>query len=397
MSIIGLAIRNIRGNSFRSLVIFLCVIGIAGFLLTTTLIIRGAEHSLDMGIERLGADIVVVPEGAETKIETALLMGKPTNVWMKEDKLAEIAGVTGVAAVSPQLDLKSLYGASCCSMWEMFLVVYDPPTDFTIRPWLEANLGQGLVKGEAIGGSNIFIPPGEKHITLYGYNLTLKGNLEATGTGIDETIFFTRETARDIARSSVTTAESPLEIPDNSISAIMVKVAPGADRHKVALQIMLDIPGVVPLESPSLFGEFRQQMTGLLWGFVVIMSIFWALAAVLIGLVFSMAANERRREIAVLRAIGATRNFVFRSILTEAGLLALVAGLLGIALAAFGVYVFRDYITSALGMPFLFPDLPSFLLLVGAGTAFALGTVTLAALFPALRISRQEPAVAMRE
>lgn len=397
MNTFTLAFKNIKGSSFRSIVIFLCVMGVAGFLVTTTLIIRGAEHSLNVGIERLGADIIVVPEGAETKVETALLMGKPTNVWMPESKMAEIAKVPGVQTVSPQVYLKSLYGAACCSVWEMFMVVYDPQTDFTIKPWLEKQLGRALAQGEVVGGSNILVPPGERFITLYGYNLTLKSNIEATGTGIDQTLFMTMETARAMAASSVTTAENTLEIQPNQISAVMIKVTPGADTHKVALQILLDVLGVVPLESPNLFGEFRHQMTGLLWGFVMIMIIFWILSAILIGLVFSMAANERRREIAVVRALGGTRFFVFRTILSEAALLALGGALVGILLAAFGVYLFRDFITGSLGMPFLFPDLPSFLILVGAGAGFALGTVTLSALLPALRASRHQPAIAMRE
>lgn len=397
MSIFGLALRNIRGSSFRSLVVFLCVMGVAGFLVSTTLIIRGAEHSLNVGIQRLGADIVVVPEGAQAKVETALLMGKPTDVWMPKQKLDDIARVQNVGAVSPQIYLKSLYGAACCAVWEMFLVVYDPETDFTIRPWLERELGRGLRKGEVIGGSHIFVPPGEKYIRLYGYDLTLKGNLGATGTGLDQTLFFTQETAQDMARASLTSAEVPLKLLPDSISAVMVKVVPGADRHKVALTVLQDVLGVVPMESPSLFGEFRKQMTGLLWGFVAILSVFWVLAAVLIGLVFSMAANERSREIAVLRALGATPLFVFRAVLSEAMLVSLGAGLLGVILAAFSVYLFQDFITSSLGMPFLFPGLTSFLLLVAGGVAFALATVTLAAFFPALRVSRQEAAIAMRE
>jgi len=397
LNVLGLAIRNIRGSSFRSLVIFLCVMVVAMFFLSATLIIRGAENSLDVGLRRLGADIIVVPQGAESKIETALLMGKPTKIWMPEENLAKLASIPGVAAVSPQIYLSSLYGASCCAVSEMFLVVYDPATDFAISPWLRRNLGRGLTKGEVIGGTFVFIPPGEKDIKLYGYHLTLKGNLEPTGTGLDQTMFMTLETARDMAASSMTTAESPLQIPPGSISAALVKVSLGADRHKVALQVFRDVLGVVPIESPNLFGSFRQQITGVLWGFVVIMGIIWAISAVLIGLIFSMAVNERRREIAVLRALGATRNFVFRSILSEACLLALGAGVLGIGLAAFGVYLFRDLIALRLGLPFLFPGALSFLGLFGIGLALALGTVVLAAILPAFRISRQEAAVAMRE
>jgi putative ABC transport system permease protein len=397
MQLLRLAVKNIRGNGFRSVAIFLAVMGVAGFLLATTLIIKGAEYSLDSGLKRLGADILVVPAGAENKVETALLMGRPTNIWMPETNLQTISTVAGVQAVSPQIYLSSLYGASCCSVSEMFMVVYDPATDFTVTPWLQKNLGRSLAKGEVIGVSYIFVPTGERFIKLYGYDLTLKGNLAPTGTGIDQTLFMTLETAQAMAQSSITTAESPLQIPAGEISTVMVKVATSADTHRVALTILKDTLGMVPIESPNLFGTFRNQMNGLLWGFFAITIVVWVLAMILIGLVFSMAANERRREMAVLRAIGATRGFIFRAVLAEAAILALVGAALGIAIASFGLFLFKDFLAQSLKMPFLFPSIPSFIGLFGGGIALAMLTVTLAALAPAWRISRQELAVAMRE
>lgn len=397
MSLFGLSIRSIKGNGLRSLVIFLCVLGITSFFVATTLIVRGAQNSLQQGLQRLGADILVVPEGAQEKVETALLMGKPTNVWMSTDFIQKVQNERGVASVSPQIYLQSLYGAACCSVSEMFLVVYDPATDFTITPWLERNLGRPLAKSEVIGGSYIFVPPGENDIKLYGYGLTLKGNLEPTGTGLDQTMFMTVETAQAIAVSSVTTAEQPLVIPPGKISSIMVKVSPGYDPHKVALQMLLDINGVVPIESPNLFGTFREQMLGLLWGFIALLSLAWILSVVLIGLVFSMAANERRREMAVLRALGATRFYILRVMLSESSLLAIGGGLLGIILASLGIYMFKDYIAGSLNMPFLFPSFASFMTLFLIGLVLSIATVLLAVLSPALKISRQEPAIAMRE
>jgi putative ABC transport system permease protein len=397
MSSLKLALRNIRGSSIRSLIILLCVLGLAAFFVTTTLIVRGAQNSLQRGLERLGADILVVPAGAEAKVETALLMGKPTEVWMSEDYLKKVAAVPGVASVSPQIYLQSLYGASCCSVSEMFLVVFDPPTDFSISPWLQMNLGRGLAKGEIIGGSYIFTPPGERFIRLYGYNLTLRGNLEATGTGIDQTIFMTRETAQDIALSSLAAAEKPLQIPAGQISSVMVKVQPGADVHRVNLQILQGVLGITPLESPSLFGSFRQQMLGLLDGFLVLLVLAWVLAVVLLALVFSLAVNERYREIAVLRAMGATRNYVYRSLLTEAAILAQAGGAAGIILSCFSIYLFKDYIAGYLHMPFLFPSLPSLGILVFSSLALSVITVIIASLVPTVRVNRQEPAIAMRE
>jgi putative ABC transport system permease protein len=397
MHLVRLALRNIRGSGFRSIAVFLAVMGVAGFLLATTIIIAGARYSLDSGLERLGADILVVPEGAEVKIETALLMGKPVDIWMPRDNTRKVAGIPGVAAVSPQIYLASMFDSPCCAVSEMFIVVYDPETDFTITPWLEKNLGRSLAKGEVIGGNYIFVPEGSQYIKLYGYDTDLVGNLGPTGTGMDQTLFMTLDTALAMAESSRTTALMRLDIDPGLISTIMVKVAPEADPHRVALQILKDTDGMVPMESPSLFGLFRSQMNGLLWGFFAITVIVWALTMILTGIVFSMAANERRREMAVLRAVGATRNFIFRSVLTEAALLALGGAVTGIAVAASGLYIFKDMIAGSLKMPFLFPSLPSFIGLFSAGVALAIISVALSALVPALRLSRQELAIAMRE
>ena len=397
MNLIQLAIKNIRGNGFRSIAIFLAVVSMTGFLLATTLIITGARYSLDSGLERLGADILVVPEGAEIKIETALLMGKPVDVWMPRENIRQVADIPGVEAVSPQIYLASMFDSPCCAVSEMFIVVYDPDTDFTIAPWLEQNLGRSLITGEVIGGNYIFVPEGSQYITLYGYDTDLVGILEPTGTGMDQTLFMTLDTAVAMAESSKTTALMTLNIEPNVISTIMVKVSQNMDPHRVAIQIFKDTEGMVPIESPNLFGTFRSQMNGLLWGFFAITVIVWAVTMILTGIIFSMAANERRREMAVLRAVGATRNFIFRSVLTEAALLALGGAVIGITIAASGLYIFKDMIAGSLKMPFLFPSITSFIGLFSAGVILAIVSVTWSALIPALRLSRQELAIAMRE
>ena len=191
---------------------------------------------------------------------------------------------------------------------------------------------------------------------MYGYLVTLKANLEPTGTGLDQSMFLTFDTARDIARKSATQAESPLEIPDDSVSAVLVKVTPGANLQDVSLQILRNVPGVTPIESSNLFQSYRKQMTGLLKTILIIMGVTWGLSVVLIGLVFSMAANERRKELGVLRALGATRRFVFQSLLAEASLLAFFGGAAGIALASLAVFLFRKLIMVSLGIPFLLPS-----------------------------------------
>jgi len=397
MNLFQLALKNISGNTFRSFVVALCALLLAAFALFTTLLLRGAENSLRLAIDRLGADIVVVPEGTEAKVEGALLMGVPTKVWMPQDVVKKIATIPGVEVASPQLYLATLTGASCCSVSNMFMIAYDPQTDFTITPWLMQKMGKGLRLGEVVGGSYIFPSEGYQNIKVYGYLVTLKANLEPTGTGLDQTLFMTFSTAQDVSSKSTTQALAPLEIPSNSISSVMVKVLPGSDLHAVSAQIMQTVPGVTPIESANMFQSYRKQMTGLLKTILVVMGIAWGLSIVLIGLVFSMAANERRKELGVLRALGATRRFIFQSLLAEASLMAIIGAAAGIFIAGLAIFLFRNFIMVSLGIPFLLPSAGVFTLWVGAGLLLALFSVNLAALLPAIKISRQDPAVAMRE
>jgi putative ABC transport system permease protein len=397
MSVFGIALRNIRGNIVKSLAIFLCVFGVAAFFVATILIMGGAQSSLDRGLERLGADILVLPEGAEAKMESAVLMGKPARMWMPSDTLGKVLAVDGVDKASPQIYLQSLLNAHCCAVDEMFMVVFDPKTDFSVTPWLDSELGRGLSKGEVIGGTNVFVPEGEQYIMLYGYNLDLKGTLEPTGIGIDGTLFMTQEIADELARWSTKTAVQPLTVPPDSVSSVLVKVAPGVDSHAVAAQIQKEVDGVVALETPNLFGTFRQQMMGLLWMLLVMLGLAYIVAAVLIGLVFSMAAHERRREMALLRASGATPFFIFRTLWTEAVLVAAVGGVIGVIVSSLAVLLLRNYLAGALHMPFLFPSAGTFIAIVAAALGLSLLTATLAVLVPARRISGVEPALAMKE
>ncbi len=301
MSLLQLAWKNISGKGLRSWIVALCALIVGAFALFSTHLLRGAVTSLDLAADRLGADIIVVPEGTQTQMEGALLMGAPAHFWMPEENVDRLAAIPGVEAVSPQIYLATLVGVSCCSVPEMFMIAYDPETDFAVRPWLEKQLPAGLGLGEVIGGEYISATEGDDGILVYGARLKLKGNLEPTGTGLDQSLFFTLETAREIARISETQAEEPLTIPPNQVSAVLVKTAPGADIEQIAVEIYRTVPGVYPIQSAHLFQSSRSQLKGLLTTVVIIIALIWMLAIALIGMLYLVVANERRRELSALR------------------------------------------------------------------------------------------------
>lgn len=397
MNLIRLAVRNVKGNSFRSWMVFFCAVLMAGFVVSATLIIGGANDSLRLALDRLGADIIVIPEGHEQRLESALLMGIPVHCWMPDTIVDDLETLPGVEAVSPQLYLSTLRGATCCSVPEMFLIAYEPETDFTLRPWLEENMEGGLGVGEAVGGSLVYVPEAEDELLVYGYGLDLKGSLDPTGTGLDQSMFFTFDTAFEIARLSEYQAVKTMDIPPRTVSSALVKVDLRTDPQTVAEEISDSIQGVTPLETSKLFKGQREQLVSLLNSVVTLLGITWVLAMALIAVVFSLAVNERRRHIGVMRALGASRTTVLKSLLLEAALLALAGGGVGIAVSSLAIYLFRTLIINLMGVPFLFPA-PLELAGLGLGAlGLALLGVTLSALIPALRISFQDPAVSMRE
>ena len=143
MNLFRLALKNIEDNAFRSWIVAICAGLVVAFIIGATLVINGSQESMQKVTERLGADITVIPSGNQTIVEQAFLMGVPVDIWMDRDIVEEIAAMDGVAIVSPQLFLSTMRGASCCSVSDMFMVAYDPATDFTVHPWMEENLGRG--------------------------------------------------------------------------------------------------------------------------------------------------------------------------------------------------------------------------------------------------------------
>lgn len=389
--------QSISGRAYRSSLIGGFILVLAAFLMSTTLLAKSIRHSLQVGTQRLGADIVVVPAGNEIEAQTALLLGKPlSEAWMPAENVNRIAQVEGVAKVSPHLYLETLTGAACCSAWDMFMIAFDPKTDFTVMPWLKKEVRElGLL--DVVGGDWVFVPEATGEILIYGVKVHLATKLEPTGMGLDKTMFLTFDTAHEIARQSVTTAARPMNIPEGKVSAVQVKVKEDYSIDEVAKRIKEKVLGTYPFASLELSRSIHKQTKGLFRMLFLGLAVVWVLAVVLSGFVFSLMVNERRREIGLLRAIGANRHFIFKLFLIEGSVLGLGGGLIGVVFAVLFVYLFRLYLMLSAEVPLLIPSIPSVLGFMLVCLIIALILALPALLYPAMRASRIDPAVAMRE
>jgi hypothetical protein len=175
-----------------------------------------------------------------------------------------------------------------------------------------------------------------------------------------------------------------------------VDLAPGADPATVEqrlAQIVEDYPQFRLVAGREYTAEFRRQYDAIYAGFYVLLGVlaFPSLIAILNTL--AIGVIERTREIGMLRAIGATRGQVWKTIVAEALLLASLGTAFGILAGLYLSYVFVQGV-SASG---IFKVVYTFLL-AGVLAAIAAGLIfgVLAALFPARQASSMEIIKALR-
>jgi lipoprotein-releasing system permease protein len=120
------------------------------------------------------------------------------------------------------------------------------------------------------------------------------------------------------------------------------------------------------------------------------------LIVVILGIssVLVVSVVQKRREIGILRAMGATRAQVMRIFLLQGAIVGAVGSVLGVSLAWAMIWAFVTLVRGEDGLP-LFPiSFPPSLALIVSGIATVSGV--LAAVAPARRAAKLDPALAIR-
>jgi hypothetical protein len=196
-----------------------------GLQLSASLIERASRAGLALGLQRLGADLVAIPRGLDIELERAYITGEAGLFYMAAEVQNQVQAFDFVAQTSPQLYLKSLTGASCCSAWNIFLIGFDPQTDFTVRPWLAERPDISIGPDEVVLGAALAAPAGTG-LKFYGHHFKVAGSLAPSGLGLDRSVFIPLETAYRMAEESSVKAEAPLTVTRDQISALMIKLRP---------------------------------------------------------------------------------------------------------------------------------------------------------------------------
>ena len=111
----------------------------------------------------------------------------------------------------------------------------------------------------------------------------------------------------------------------------------------------------------------------------------------LLGFISAMVAHERRREVAIIRALGATKRYVIRLMLAEAISIAIIGSVVGILLAMVVLVGFEDFISLTLKIPFILPSPLAMAWMPQVPLSFPLGSVALHRFIRQSSLSDQSP------
>jgi putative ABC transport system permease protein len=330
-TLFSVAVKNLRRKSFRTAVLILSIGLLVSILVFGASFIISVSSSLERASNRLGADLLVVPVGARDYAEEMLLETKVKVFYMDKDILGRVSAVEGVEQATHQVYLQSILGL-CCDIPAAKIVAFDQDSDFIVKPWLTKVLNRRLEKGEAIIGAEAYENLGLLDVqssVLFNKKYDFVGVLDKTGTGLDNAIFISEENIDDVLELG-----SAYLRPDQ-ISLIFTKLEPGYDPVETGRRIEGAILEVDVIERSDMGKRIVSTLTDINRVFMITIILATLLSAFLAWSVFSAIANERLREIGIMRAIGARGSHIVWMFVAEVTLLGVLGSLVGIALGTY--------------------------------------------------------------
>jgi putative ABC transport system permease protein len=179
---------------------------------------------------------------------------------------------------------------------------------------------------------------------------------------------------------------------------IQLEAAAGTSQKQLKKQVEMILPDAAEAVTGQQLADkqsemIEQQMSGIKTVMLVFAGIALFVGVFLIANTFTMLVAQRTKELALLRAVGASRRQVTRSVLIEATTVGLIAAVAGYG-AGIGVAVGLRAVLDSLGG---LPDGPLVLTpgSVLASVVVGVGVTVLAAWLPARRAAKVPPVAAM--
>ncbi len=189
---------------------------------------------------------------------------------------------------------------------------------------------------------------------------------------------------------------------EGKVTGIVASAAPGVTPEQLVRNLRTALPRSLEVKTgEQATADTSKQSDDSIGAFLKPVLLAFSGAALLVGAfiifnTFSITVAQRRREFALLRALGATRAQVLAGVGVEAVLLGVVASVAGLlAGLAFSQLLGTLFDAAGMGIPRGAMELAP--RTIAIGLAVGIGVTAAAAVFPAVRATRVPPVAAMRE
>ena len=393
---LSLGLKNIRKRPYRSFCLILAAL-IGSYAVFVGLTLKSSlNHGITRMQERLGADLMIVPEDSEAQARNVLLTGAPEFFYMDSSIAGKISEIGGVESVTTQFYFTSL-SSDCCST-RVQLIAFEPGTDFVITPWINEKITDDLEHGQVIIGSEV-TPLSNGKVKFYGSEYAVAGKLGETATGIDSSVFMTRDTMHLILDDAKAKGYQFLTAEDDSslISTVLLKLNDKADVRQVEKEIYNAGSGVMILETDKLIVEVSSQLDSVGRIISLTLTVLLVFSFFTMVLFFSVIFHERKKDFAILRILGSTSKKISFLALSEGFLIVAAGGIAGMAFGILTVFPFNRYIENRLNVPYLMPSVPVviFFGILGIVTVIVFGAVS--SFLSTISLSHAETYYTMRE
>ena len=331
-----LTLREVRLHPGRALLTLLSIIiGVAAVVavaLATTATREAYQHMYESVAGRAALEVAAEGGGAFPDSVASLLKNLP-----------------GLKAVEPSFQtLTVLYHKG--ARYRMLAMGVDPATDSEVRDYdlkegtffgdpkgvlLEANFAQGIhvQLGDQV---KLLTKRGVKAVKVVGL-LSPRG---AAGFRQGETVLLPLATAQSLFGSP------------KSITLLSLVLAGSADEEAVRAEVARRLPAGLAVRSPAARSQLsKETLLNAEQGLNFACALTVVLAVFIILNTFLMNVGERRRQLAILRAIGATRSQIMRMMLREGLVMGVVGTVLGFPVGMAGAYYLQTGMAAISGTP----------------------------------------------
>lgn len=382
----ALILRNLLRRPLRN------SLTLAGLAVATAVLVcvvafgNGYRRSLRTELDRAGVQMMIVPLGCPYDAAARVLKNNSLETSLPAAALDAARNDPAVAVAAPLL----LAALPRLNDRRTDLWVGLDQAALALKPWWHPRAGRAWFENtnEVILGIDAAAlelrVPGDKFFSLETKReLRVAGVLERSGTSDDSAFFVPLATAQEMFQQQ------------GRLTAVAVRLKDPALVREAAPRLQ-KIPGAQVVTMTEMLGAFLNLLGAVRTLVLAVAAIAIAVSALTVFNTLLAAVLERTNELAILRALGASRAQVFALLLGESLLLALGGALAGSALAFLGGPQLETFAKEWL------PLAPSETLLCITSdvllccSLLALGVGALAAVYPAWRAAQLQPALATK-